>query len=161
MAGRPIKLIVALVLVAISTTVLSCYVPVSSWMITRKPQPLKVAGLALGPVHPYVPDWVVYIDDQCRLIDEIGSPVTNLSVIRGGKVTIWNKSEMAATVDFGESFSPPGDVTLQPGWGVWRRVRMDAPVEGCEVSVSCAGMDEGSSFISYSLPDTIITPPPD
>jgi hypothetical protein len=112
----------------------------------------------LGPVHVWVPEWVLYIDERCALVDETGSVVSSLEVIRGGKVTIWNKSGAVAYVDFGDGFAPPGDVRLNPEYGVWRRVAMEASTSGFEVTVTCAEVGE-HTWTTYALPDTIITPP--
>lgn len=159
MAGRTIKFIIALALIITVSTALNCYAPLSLWEIMREPEPMRMEKVALGPLHPYVPNWVLYIDERCTLNDELGNPMTNLSVIRGGIVTIWNESGTTAYIDFGDAFAPPGDVTLSPEWGVWRRVRMGAPVGGCNVYVTCAEVGE-NSITTYALPETLVTPPP-
>ena len=160
MAARPVKLIVSLALLIVLAAISSCYIPViTPWQLVRKPEPMKVEMGVLGPIHPWVPETVLYINGQCQLVDEGGSVVTDLEVIRGSKVTIWNQSDVIAYVDFGSAFSPPGDVRLNPEWGVWRRVSSTASTSGFEVWVTCEALGDGG-FTTYALPDTIVTPPP-
>jgi len=158
MAGRTVKLTTVLVVLIVLAAVSGCYIPSGPWEVVQLPVFKKMEMKPLGPVHIWVPEWVLYIDETCTLVDESGSAVTNLAVIRGGKVTIWNKSGAIAYVDFGDGFAPPGDVRLNPEYGVWRRVAMEASTSGFEVTVKCEEAGE-YTMTPYALPDTIITPP--
>jgi len=152
-------MISVLVLLIVLAAVSSCYLPRGPWGILWGPRPMKMEVVALGPLHDWVPEWVLCIEENCELVDVLGNRVTNLEVIRGGKVTIWNKSGEVAYINFGEAFAPRGVVRLNPEFGVWRRVAMEAPESGFEVEVACGELEE-SILTGYALPDTIITPPP-
>ena len=161
MTDRKAKLIASLALLMVLSAISSChYLPIiGPRVLLREPNLRNMEMRELGPVHFWVPEWVLCIDEDCTLVDDLGSPVTNLEVIRGGKVTIWNKSGDVSYVNFGEAFSPPGSVRLNPDYGVWRRVAMEASESGFEIKVTC-GESEENTFVGYALPDTIITPPP-
>jgi hypothetical protein len=159
MSVRTARVIMVFVLLVVLAAVWGCYVPFNYWNAMRLPIPMRSEMKALGPMHIWVPETVLYINENCELVDESGSPVTDLALIRGGKVTIWNKSGAIAYVDFGEAFAPPGDVRLNPDWGVWRRVALEAPTSGFEVKVTCEALGE-TMITPYALPDTVVTPPP-